>query len=117
MTLATRAATHPSRAARVRDRLRVPRCRHQGDRDVSRWLPDLAGIATSAHAVHGRAAQQAGMSASLPPLGTVALMSFNVITPTLGLARARRRAADRRCPGWRAVAMSVQERLVTSTRS
>jgi hypothetical protein len=81
MTLATRAATHPSRAARDRDRLRVPRRGHQGERGPSCWLPDLAGIASSARSVHVRAAQQAGMFASLPPLGAVALMSLNVIRP------------------------------------
>jgi len=85
----------------------VPRCRHQGARGASCWLLDLAGIAISARSVDVRAAQQVGVFASLPPLGIVALMSFNVITPTIGLAQARRRAADRRCLGWRAVAMSV----------
>jgi ABC-2 type transport system permease protein len=95
----------------------VPRRGHQGERGASCWLLDLAGIAISACSVDVRAAQQIGMFASLPPLGIVALMSFNVITPTLGLARARRRAADRRCLDGGAVAMFDRERLVTGTRS
>ena len=45
-----------------------------------------AGIAISARSLDVRAAQQLGVLASLPPLGIVALMSFNVIVPTLGLA-------------------------------
>jgi len=45
-----------------------------------------AGIAISARSADVRAAQQLGTLSSLPPLAIVALMSFNVITPTLALA-------------------------------
>src|SRR5260370_35242473 len=45
-----------------------------------------AGIAISARSADVRAAQQLGVLASLPPLVIIALMSFNVIVPTLGLA-------------------------------
>ena len=66
-----------------------------------------------------RAAQQLGTLASLPPLAIVALMSFNVITPTLGLALGLAAAlliVD--ILGWRAVAaMFDRERLITGTRS
>ena len=76
------------------------------------------GIAISARSVDVRAAQQLGFFASLPPLGIVALMSFNVITPTLGLALGLAAAlliVD--VLGWRAVAaMFDRERLVTGTR-
>jgi ABC transporter len=64
-----------------------------------------AGIAISARSADVRAAQQLGTLASLPPLGIVALMSFNVITPTLGLALGLAAAlliVD--VLGWRAVA-------------
>jgi ABC-2 type transport system permease protein len=44
------------------------------------------GIAISARSADVRVAQQLCFFASLPPLGIVALMSFNVITPTIGLA-------------------------------
>jgi ABC-type Na+ efflux pump permease subunit len=44
------------------------------------------GIAISTRVNDIRAAQQLSVFASLPPLGIVALMSFNVITPSLGLA-------------------------------
>jgi hypothetical protein len=40
----------------------------------------------SARSADVRAAQQLGVLASLPPAGIVALMPFNVIAPTLGLA-------------------------------
>ena len=43
-------------------------------------------MTSSARSLDVRAAQRVGMLASLLPLGIVALMSFNVITPTLGLA-------------------------------
>jgi len=66
-----------------------------------------------------RAAQQLGVLASLPPLLIVALMSFNVIVPTLGLALGLAGAlliVD--VLGWRAVAaMFDRERLITGTRS
>jgi len=77
------------------------------------------GIAISARSTDVRAAQQLGFFASLPPLGIVALMSFNVITPTLALAlglAAGLLIVD--VLGWRAVAaMFDRERLVTGTRS
>jgi ABC-type Na+ efflux pump permease subunit len=77
------------------------------------------GIAISARSTDVRAAQQLGFFASLPPLGIVALMSFNVITPTLGLAlglAAGLLTVD--VLGWRAVAaMFDRERLVSGTRS
>ncbi|HTW99904.1 MAG TPA: ABC transporter permease subunit, partial [Acidimicrobiales bacterium] len=72
-----------------------------------------AGIAISARSVDVRAAQQLGTIASLPPLAVVALMSFNVITPTLPLALGLAAAlltVD--VLGWRAVAaMFDRERL------
>jgi ABC-type Na+ efflux pump permease subunit len=77
------------------------------------------GIAISARSTDVRAAQQLGFFASLPPLGIVALMSFNVITPTLGLALGLAAAlliVD--VLGWRAVAaMFDRERLVAGGRS
>ncbi|MDQ2735076.1 MAG: ABC transporter permease subunit, partial [Pseudomonadota bacterium] len=78
-----------------------------------------AGIAVSTRVSDVRAAQQLGMFASLPPLGIVALMSFNVITPTLGLALGLA-AALLVIDGlaWRVVAtMFDRERLVTGARS
>jgi ABC-type transport system involved in multi-copper enzyme maturation permease subunit len=78
-----------------------------------------AGIAISVRSSDVRAAQQLTVLASLPPLGVVALMSFNVIVPTLGLALALAAALliiD--VLGWRAVApMFDRERLITGTRS
>ena len=77
------------------------------------------GIAISARSVDVRTAQQLGTLASLPPLAIVALMSFNVITPTLGLALGLAAAlliVD--VLGWRAVAaMFDRERLITGARS
>jgi ABC-2 type transport system permease protein len=77
------------------------------------------GIAISARSADVRAAQQLGMLASLPPLAIVALMSLNVISPTLGLALGLAAAlliVD--VVGWRAVAaMFDRERLVIGTRS
>jgi ABC-type transport system involved in multi-copper enzyme maturation permease subunit len=76
------------------------------------------GIAISARSADVRAAQQLGTLASLPPLGIVALMSFNVLTPTLGLALGLAAALlllD--VLGWRAVAaMFDRERLVVGVR-
>lgn len=73
------------------------------------------GIAISARSRDVRVAQQLSVFASFPPLALVALMSFNVITPTLGLALglgAGLVAVD--VLGWRAVAsMFDRERLVT----
>ena len=78
-----------------------------------------AGIAISVRSSDVRAAQQLTVLASLPPLGIVALMSFNVIVPTLGLALGLAAAlliVD--VLGWRAVApMFDRERLITGTRS
>ena len=76
------------------------------------------GIAISARSLDVRAAQQLGMFASLPPLVIVALMSLNVISPSLPLALglgAALLALDGL--GWRAVAaMFDRERLVTGGR-
>ena len=59
------------------------------------------------------------MLARLPPLVIVALMSFNVIVPTLGLALGLAGALlIVGVLGWRAVAaMFDRERLITGTRS
>ena len=77
------------------------------------------GIAISARSLDVRAAQQLGMFASLPPLVIVALMSLNVISPSLPLALglgAALLALDGL--GWRAVAaMFDRERLVTGNRA
>jgi ABC-type Na+ efflux pump permease subunit len=76
------------------------------------------GIAISARSTDVRAAQQLGFFAGLPPLGVVALMSFNVIVPSLGLAlglAAGLLIVD--VLGWRAVAaMFDRERLIIGTR-
>ncbi|MHB1430506.1 MAG: ABC transporter permease [Streptosporangiaceae bacterium] len=77
------------------------------------------GIAISARSTDVRAAQQIGFLASLPPLGIVALMAFNVITPTIGLAlglAAVLLVVD--VLGWRAVAaMFDRERLIIGRRN
>lgn len=77
----------------------------------------LAGIAISARSFDVRAAQQLGVLASLPPLGIVALMSFNVITPSVTLAlglAAGLLFID--VLGWGAVAaLFDRERLVTGS--
>jgi ABC-2 type transport system permease protein len=77
------------------------------------------GIAISVRSADVRSAQQLGTLASLPPLVIVALMSLNVITPTVGLALALAAAllvVD--IFGWRAVAaMFDRERLISGTRS
>lgn len=76
------------------------------------------GIAISARSTDVRAAQQLSVFANLPPLAIVALMNFNVITPSTGLAlglAAALLALD--ALGWRAVAaMFDRERLVTGRR-
>jgi ABC-2 type transport system permease protein len=76
------------------------------------------GIAISARSVDVRSAQQLGILASLPPLVIAALMSFNVITPTLRLALglgAALLAVD--VVAWRVVAATFdRERLVTGRR-
>ena len=77
------------------------------------------GIAISTRASDMRVAQQLSILASLPPLAIVALMSFNVITPTLGLALGIA-AALLVIDGlaWRAVArLFDRERLLTGRRA
>lgn len=77
-----------------------------------------AGIAISTRVSDVRAAQQLATVASLPPLGIAALMQFNVITPSVGLALGLAGALlviDGLA--WRVVAaMFSRERLVTGTR-
>jgi ABC-type Na+ efflux pump permease subunit len=77
------------------------------------------GIAISARSSDVRAAQQLSVFANLPPLAIVALMTFNVITPSTGLAlglAAALLALD--ALGWRAVAATFdRERLVTGRRA
>ena len=78
-----------------------------------------AGIAISTRMSDVRAAQQLAVLASLPPVAIVALMNFNVITASLGLALGLAGALlfiD--LMAWRLVAaMFDRERLVTGTRS
>jgi len=77
-----------------------------------------AGIAISTRVSDVRAAQQLAVIASLPPVVIVALMNFNVITPSLGLALGLAGALlliDGMA--WRFVAaMFDRERLVTGRR-
>ena len=77
------------------------------------------GIAISARSSDVRVAQQLSTFASLPPLALVALMSLNVIAPTLGLALGLGAALlvlDGL--GWRGVSLLFdRERLVTGHRS
>jgi ABC-2 type transport system permease protein len=77
------------------------------------------GIAISARSSDVRVAQQLSVFANLPPLAIVALMAFNVITPSTGLAlglAAALLAVD--ALGWRAVAaMFDRERLITGART
>jgi ABC-type Na+ efflux pump permease subunit len=77
------------------------------------------GIAISARSSDIRVAQQLSVFANLPPLAIVALMTFNVIKPSTGLAfglAAALLAVDGL--GWRAVAaMFDRERLITGTRT
>jgi ABC-2 type transport system permease protein len=72
------------------------------------------GIAISARSSDVRVAQQLSVFANLPPVAIVALMGFNVITPSTGLAlglAAALLAVD--ALGWRAVAaMFDRERLI-----
>lgn len=77
------------------------------------------GIAISARSSDVRVAQQLSVFASLPPVAIVALMGFNVITPStrlaIGLAAALL-ALD--ALGWRAVAaMFDRERLIAGART
>jgi ABC-type Na+ efflux pump permease subunit len=77
------------------------------------------GIAISARSSDVRVAQQLSMFANLPPVAIVALMGFNVIPPSTGLAiglAAALLAVD--ALGWRAVsAMFDRERLITGART
>jgi ABC-type transport system involved in multi-copper enzyme maturation permease subunit len=76
------------------------------------------GIAISTRSSDVRVAQQLGTLASLPPLAIAALLSFNVLSPSLWLALAV--AAGLLLVdglGWRAVAaMFDRERLITGRR-
>jgi ABC-type transport system involved in multi-copper enzyme maturation permease subunit len=78
-----------------------------------------AGIAISTRMSDVRAAQQLAVLASLPPVAIVALMNFNVITASLGLALGLAGALlliD--LMAWRFVAaMFDREHLVTGARS
>lgn len=77
-----------------------------------------AGIAISTRMSDVRAAQQLTVFASLPPVAIVALMNFNVITPSLGLALGLA-AGLLLIDGlaWRVVAaMFDRERLITGRR-
>jgi ABC-2 type transport system permease protein len=77
------------------------------------------GIAISARSSDVRVAQQLGTLASLPPLGVVAVMSFQVIQPSVTLAivlAAVLAAVD--IAGWRFVAVIFdRERLITGRPS
>jgi ABC-type Na+ efflux pump permease subunit len=77
------------------------------------------GLAISARASDTRVAQQLTVLSSLPPLGLIALMSFNVITPSFGLAvvlAAVLLAID--CAACLVVArLFDRERLITGSRS
>jgi hypothetical protein len=76
------------------------------------------GIAISARASDFRVAQQLGTLASLPTAVLAALVAFNVIHPTLGLALGLGAALlllDG--AGWRIVSATFDpERLITGTR-
>jgi ABC-type Na+ efflux pump permease subunit len=77
------------------------------------------GIAISARSSDVRVAQQLSVFANLPPLAIVALLTFNVITTSTGLALALAAAllaVD--VLGWRVVAaMFDRERLIAGTRT
>jgi ABC-type Na+ efflux pump permease subunit len=77
------------------------------------------GIAISARSSDVRVAQQLSVFANLPPVAIVALMGFNVIPPSTGLAlglAAVLLAVD--ALGWRAVAaMFDRERLIAGART
>ena len=77
------------------------------------------GIAISARSSDVRVAQQLSVFANLPPVAIVALMGFNVIPPSTGLAlglAALLLTLD--ALGWRAVAaMFDRERLITGVRT
>jgi ABC-2 type transport system permease protein len=114
---ATAAFAHPAVASAVfeRDHLLVQLLFTPLLAGWSIWV----GIAISTRMSDVRAAQQLAILASLPPVAIVALFSFNVITPSLGLALGLA-AALLLIDGlaWRVVAtMFDRERLVTGTRS
>jgi ABC-type Na+ efflux pump permease subunit len=76
------------------------------------------GIAVSTRVRDVRAAQQLSVLASLPPVAILALMSFNIITPSLGLALGLA-VAFLLIDGlaWRVVAaMFDRERLITGAQ-
>lgn len=77
------------------------------------------GIAISTRSSDVRAAQQLGTLASIPPLGVVALVSFNVFTPSVRLSvlfAALLLASD--IALWRLVsAMFDRERLITGAKA
>jgi ABC-type Na+ efflux pump permease subunit len=77
------------------------------------------GIAISARSSDVRVAQQLSVFANIPPVAIVALMGFNVIPPSTGLAlglAAILLMLD--ALGWRAVAaMFDRERLITGART
>jgi ABC-type transport system involved in multi-copper enzyme maturation permease subunit len=76
------------------------------------------GVAISARASDFRVAQQLGILASLPTAVVAALVAFNVIHPTLGLALGLAAALllGNRL-GWRITAAAFdRERLITSTK-
>jgi ABC-2 type transport system permease protein len=77
------------------------------------------GIAISARSSDVRVAQQLSVFASLPPVAIVALMGFNVITPSTRLAVALAAALFALdAVGWRAVAaMFDRERLIAGART
>jgi ABC-2 type transport system permease protein len=114
---ATAAFAHPAVASAVfeRDHLLIQLLFTPLVAGWSIW----AGIAISTRMSDVRAAQQLTVLASLPPVAIVALMNFNVITPSLGLALGLAGALlliDGMA--WRFVAaMFDRERLVTGTRS
>ncbi len=76
------------------------------------------GVAISARSSDVRAAQQLSVLANVPPVALIALMGFNVIKPSTGLAvalAAALLAVD--ALGWRAVsAMFDRERLIAGVR-
>lgn len=114
---ATAAFAHPAVASAVftRDHLLVQLLFTPLLAGWSIWV----GIAISTRMSDVRAAQQLSMLASLPALAIVALMSFNVITPSLGLALGLA-GAFLLIDGlaWRVVAaMFDREHLVTGNRN
>jgi ABC-type Na+ efflux pump permease subunit len=114
---ATAAFAHPAVASAVfeRDHLLVQLLFIPLIAGWSIWV----GIAISTRVSDLRAAQQLSVFASLPPVAIVALVNFNVIPPSLGLALGLA-AALLLIDGlaWRVVAtMFDRERLITGTRS